>query len=280
MRPQKTIIILILLVISLKPAFALQTPEAQQTLVEAFRASGVTHHLAELELTLKNGFKQREKEGLKLLHIEQAQLEQLLDNHYNSANLEGKLIHHFSGNGKQVDPNRLSTLSLVINSVFAQNIQQRVESAHSEAQFSALQTYARELENKQEKPERQELITQLDHATARSELFTGIQALSMTALMGIIDAANNEKTSDANELQQKRQRLLRHYYSQLLNASRYTVQTTFAFATQDLSDDELRYAVRVYNNSAYQWFMQRTIDALIESLFEVQAEIEKEIAQL
>jgi hypothetical protein len=246
--------------------------ESEELIGKALEAAGITEQFKEISNSMQSGLRQRATEGVVLNDLSYEQLEKVVDDHYSADQIKAQVVARLA---RDFDLNRYALLLRILESPQVVSVQRRITVANTEESFDALQMFSNQARKQPLEASREALITELDNAMAGTELFTGSQALGMAALLGMLDVANHPK----GESTLSEDMLLQQFYAQLQGVSRSTIKMTYAFALQDLNDDNLKMSIRVYKGTVVQWFLQAAINTMIEAMSEIRKEALADIRQ-
>lgn len=249
------------------------TPEAAKSVGNLLQLSGVQAQLNEIPEIISDGLEQRAKEQVDLKGLTYEQLQTLTKRYYNSNRLTERVVARIAA---QYDPNRFDLIARILSRDPAPRLRRLKEAALAREASDALTKFAKKQAGGGDKA-RSAVIEELDSASAESELFTGIQALSVLAILDAVQGV--EPASGATE-KQANEAMLGQLYAQFLEPSQYTVRMTNLYAYREVSAEDLKAYTKLYREHVVQWFIRAAMDAVIETMNETNAQVKREIARL
>lgn len=170
---------------------------------------------------------------------------------------------------------RGEALKKLLSSSRAKKIVGMKNQSRSEKSLEAIKNVAVDHENKNIPKQRLELLEEFDNATADTEFFIAVQALSIDSILRLSNAYSLKTQNKAFEGMKKN--VLASTYELLLRPSRYTTMMTYRHMFRDSSDNDIRRYIELYRQSHVQWLLQNTMVTISTVMEEATIRAVKEI---
>lgn len=251
---------------------AAQAEERETEVIKAALAgAGIDRYLDDMTRTIRDGLKQRQSEQIPLSGLGYEDLARIVEKHYATERLLARVA---TGMKPVYDPNRFDTLMGSLRSGPVVELLALKKRLRSDEAYAKLQEFADRQAKQKKNPKREELIDNLDLATAETEWLAGMQALSSLALLSMSHALDQGGTEYPEEA------MLGQFYDQILGASRFTSRMGYHYVLKDIPDDKVELYIRVYRSTVMQWFLREAINAVIDVMAQARADVRADIARL
>lgn len=261
-------LLIVFWLVLLFPLTVLAEDREVEVIRTALTSAGIDRYLDDMNKTIRSGLNQRQSEQIPLPGLSYDDLTRLVDKHYTTERLLVRVAERMKA---IYDPNRFDTLRGSLRSGPVVELLALKKRLASDEEFRKLQDYVEKQEKRKKNAKREELVENLDQATAESEWLAGMQALSSLALLSMSDAlepGGEDFPEDA---------LLGQLYDQILSASQFTARMSYRYVLKDIPDEKIELYVRVYRSTIMQWFMRESINAVLDVMAQVRAEVRADI---
>lgn len=250
---------------------ALAAPGPAEVVRDALANTGVANSFSNISEMVRDGLAQRRSEalddGAKVDDYDQ--MNAVMLKAYDAKRIEQRVVDVLV---KVYDPNRFQMLNSAHSNDLAKHMRKMKQAVADKDNAHKAQALIAKLPKLD--PARETLLKELDSASAESELSAGVQAMVSAALL---DAMAERKLVPNEAKAMRYNSKLELFYSQMLEPTNKTVLKLNQYAYREATDDQLRQYARLYRGKPTQWFIQQSIDALMEVMQQVDTEVIAEL---
>lgn len=255
-----TLLILALLTSANMVSAAEQAPENKKLIEDLLADLGIVSYLNDIPKIMQDGLNQRQQERQERGESSRDYIDQLSPVVKQYFSRQQILAHVSASLAQLLKEERYTTLKRLFASPRVKNLMATKESMRSVEAIEAIKNLATEHEDRNIKKYRLDLIDEFDNATAETEFFVAVQALSIESILKLSNAYSVK--IDKKTLPGIKGDVLSSTYGMLLRPSKYNTMMTFRHMFRNNDDDDIKQAIAVYRQPQVQWLLQNTMVAL------------------
>ena len=159
---------------------------------------------------------------------------------------------------------RPAALRNLLNSSLAKQIVEMKRASRTQKSTLAIKNMADDHDLDNISKERLALLEEFDNATADTEFFVAVQALSIESILKLNNAYSIKTTNKS--ISGLDGDVLSSTYNLLLRPSRYSTMMTYRHMFRDSSEGKIRQYITLYRQSHFQWLLKNTMVAISEAM--------------
>ena len=254
-----------LLLFSFIPAVATSASENEKGLAEDLLVlSGMMQIIDDIPVIMKAAIEQKKQEKQsrgepvkKYLQLMEPAIKKYFSREALLKNITGNLDPLLKGQ-------RPAALKKLLSSTLAKQILEMKRLSRSEKNITAIKNMAADHETENINKERLALLEEFDNATADTEFYVAVQALSIESILKLNNAYSVKTTNKS--LPGLNADVLSSTYNLLLRPSRYSTMMTYRHMFRDSSQGKIRQYITLYRQSHFQWLLKNTMVAISEAM--------------